>query len=111
MRALAAALLLVLAAPLGAEGLPAWRPVDDAAVQSRDIATREALVRDFPDSVTVRLLLLNAQTVAGDATGAIESLAWIAARGHVFSQRHYRQLPERLGDDPIGEARAEEGDA
>jgi len=106
VRAIAAALLLVLAAPLGAQNPPAWRPVDDATVLSKDVATLEVLARDFPDSVTVRLMLLGAQTSAGDATGAMESLAWLAARGHVFSQRHYRQIPERLGGDRIGAARA-----
>lgn len=106
MRALAAALLLGLAAPLGAQDLPAWRPVDNATLLTRDVATLEALSRDFPDSVTVRRLLLTAQIVAGDSKAAMESLAWLTARGHVFSQRHYRQIPERIGGDQIGAARA-----
>ena len=65
MRALAAALVLALAAPLGAGELPAWRAVDAATGAIADVAGLEQLARDFPDSTSVRLRLFNAQLAAG----------------------------------------------
>ncbi|WP_066533018.1 hypothetical protein [Erythrobacter sp. CCH5-A1] len=97
MRALAAALALVLAAPLGAEALPAWRAVDTATGQIADVAGLEQLARDFPDSVSVRLRLLNAQLAAGGGEAALASLRWLAARGHAFSERAKARIPELIG--------------
>ena len=97
MRALAAALALVLAAPVGAEALPAWRPVDATTGQIADVAGLEQLARDFPDSVSVRLRLLRAQLAAGNTDAALESLSWLEARGHVFGEASQAQIPELIG--------------
>jgi hypothetical protein len=102
---LAAALLLVLAAPLGAQELAPWRAIDASTGQISDIAELEQLARDFPDSTSFRLRLLGAQIVADQDDSAIASLVWLRERGHVFPSRQYRQIPERIGGARIAEAR------
>ena len=97
MKALAAALAVLLLAPLGAEEPPAWRAVDPAAGAIADVAGLEQLARDFPDSASVRLRLFNAQLEAGDGEGALASLAWLRKRGHVFSERAQAQIPVLIG--------------
>jgi hypothetical protein len=104
MRALAAALALMLAAPLGAEALPAWRPVDAATGQIADVAGLKQLARDFPDSVNVRTRLLNAQLQAGDGEAALASLRWLAERGHVFSERARAQIAQLIGPNYAAQA-------
>ena len=97
MRTLAATLALLLAAPLAAEESPAWRAVDASTGQIADVAGLEQLARDFPDSASVRLRLFNAQLAAGNGEGALASLVWLKARGHVFSTRAQAQIPELIG--------------
>ena len=97
MRALVAALVLALAAPVAAQGQPAWRSVDAATGQVADVAGLEQLALDFPDSTSVRLRLFNAQLEAGEGKGALASLAWVKARGHVFSARAQAQIPALIG--------------
>jgi streptogramin lyase len=106
MRALAAALMLVLAAPLGAQGQPAWRAVDAATGQIAEVAGLEQLARDFPDSTSVRLRLLNAQLQAGEGEAALASLAWLKQRGHVFSAGAQAQIPVLIGAAHEDAARA-----
>jgi streptogramin lyase len=106
MRALAAALAMLVAAPLAAEAPPAWRAVDAATGQIADAAGLEQLARDFPDSASVRLRLLNAQLQAGDSETALASLRWLAERGHVFSERARAQIPALIGPDYTEAARA-----
>ena len=106
MRALTAALALCLAAPLAAEPPPAWRAVDAATGQVADVGGLEQLARDFPDSASVRLRLLNAQLQAGEGEGALASLRWLAARGHVFSERARAQIPDLIGPAHAEAARA-----
>jgi hypothetical protein len=105
MRALAAALALVLAAPLAAQDQPAWRRVDAATGQIADVAGLEALARDFPDSSSVRVRLLLAQLAAGDIDAALESLAWLKARGYVFSEAAQGQIADRVGPDRAAAAK------
>ena len=97
MKALAAALALVLVASLGAQDVAAWRPVDAATGQIADVAGLEQLAREFPDSTSVRLRLLSAQLEAGEREGALASLRWLAARGHFFSERARAQIPALIG--------------
>jgi len=106
MRWWAAALALALAAPLGAEVPPAWRPVDAATGQIADVAGLEQLARDFPDSASVRLRLFNAQLEAGDGEGALASLRWLAERGHVFGAGAKAQIPQLIGAAHADAARA-----
>jgi len=106
MRALAAALVLALAAPLGAGELPAWRAVDAATGAIADVAGLEQLARDFPDSTSVRLRLFNAQLAAGEGEAALVSLRWLAARSHVFGERAQAQIPELIGPAHAEAARA-----
>jgi hypothetical protein len=105
MKALAAAMALVLAAPLAAQDLPAWRAVDAATGQIADIDGLEQLARDFPDSTSVRLRLFEAQLEAGETEGALASLRWLAARGHVFSARAKALIPDLIGADHAEAAR------
>jgi streptogramin lyase len=106
MRALAAALMLVLAVPLGAQELPAWRAVDAATGQIADVAGLEQLARDFPDSTSVRLRLFNAQLQAGEGEAALASLAWLKVRGHVFTAGAQAQIPALIGSAHEDAARA-----
>lgn len=106
MRRLAAALALALAAPLAAGEPPSWRAVDAATGAIADVAGLEQLARDFPDSASVRLRLFNAQLGAGDSEAALASLAWLRARGHVFSARAQAQIPELIGPAHADAARA-----
>lgn len=106
MKALFAGLILALAAPALAQQGAAWRPVDAATGQIADIAELEQLARDFPDSASVRLRLFNAQLAAGEAAAALTSLAWLEARGHVFSQRAQAQIPDLIGAAHAEAARA-----
>ncbi|GAA0766237.1 hypothetical protein FHS52_001911 [Erythromicrobium ramosum] len=106
MKALAAALAVLLLAPLGAEEPPAWRAVDPATGAIADVAGLEQLARDFPDSASVRLRLFNAQLEAGDCAGALASLAWLRERGHVFSERAQAQIPVLIGAAHAEAARA-----
>ncbi|MBA4046040.1 MAG: hypothetical protein C0471_16715 [Erythrobacter sp.] len=99
MKRLLAALALSLCAPLNAQDLPAWRAVDASTGQIDDIAGLEQLARDFPDSTSVRLRLLNAQLAAQQGEAALTSLSWLAERGHVFSERARAQIPQVIGPD------------
>ncbi|HSF13465.1 MAG TPA: hypothetical protein VLA50_10890 [Erythrobacter sp.] len=99
MKRLLAALAFVLCAPLDAQDLPAWRAVDALTGQIEDIAGLEQLARDFPDSTSVRLRLLNAQLAAQQGEAALTSLSWLAERGHVFSERARAQIPQVIGPD------------
>lgn len=105
MRALLAALALGLATPLGAQDRPVWRTVDATTSEIKDVSGLEQLARDFPDSVTVRLRLLNAYLVAGDGLAAIKELAWLEVRGHVFSDSSKAQISVSVGADHAQEAR------
>jgi hypothetical protein len=106
MRRVAAALAILLAAPLGAEAPLAWRPVDAETGQIADVSGLEQLVRDFPDSASVRLRLLNAQLEAGESEAALASLRWLAARGHVFGAGARAQIPQLMGVAHAEAARA-----
>lgn len=97
MRAFGAALALVLAMPLAAQGPAPWRSVDAATGRIADLAGLERLARDFPDSTSVRLRLLNAQISAGESEAALASLAWLRERGHVFSKAAQAQIPQLIG--------------
>ncbi len=106
MRLLAAALALVLAAPVAAQEGATWRAVDAATGQIADLAGLEQLARDFPDSTSVRLRLFNAQLNAGESEAALASLVWLKTRGHVFSARAQAQIPDLIGPAHAEAARA-----
>lgn len=106
MKALAAAVTLMLAAPLSPQEPPAWRAADGATGQIEDVAGLEALVRDFPDSGSVRLRLLSARLAAGDQHGAMEVLRWLGARSYSFGPAAREQIPALVGDAFADEARA-----
>lgn len=105
MKALAAALAVLFAAPLGAEELPAWRAVDAATGAIADVAGLEQLARDFPDSTSVRLRLFNAQLQAGEGDAALTSLRWLVALGHIFGEAARARIPELIGPDRAEAAR------
>ena len=105
MRVLAATLLLAMSAPLAAQDLPAWREVDAGTGQIADLPGLEQLARDFPDSVSVRLRLLNAQLGAGQSEAALASLGWLAERGHVFGEKAKAQIALLIGEAHAERAR------
>ncbi|MCR2833720.1 hypothetical protein [Parerythrobacter lacustris] len=100
-----AILALGIATPVPAQDLPAWRSVDAATGQIDDLTGLERLASDFPDSTSVRRRLLNAQLEAGDAEGALASLAWLRVRGHVFSAGAQTQIPDLVGAEHAEAAR------
>jgi len=69
-----------------------WKPVPPAAK-----ADPAELARDYPGSASVRLRLLNRQLDANDRAGAIESLNWLGAHGHIFSARSQAGLKDLMG--------------
>lgn len=101
LRTFVAAITLGLAAPaLAGEGHE-WRPVDEATGQIRDVEGLEQLARDFPDSGSVRLRMLQPLLAAGEVEKVIEVLEWLYERGYVFSDVAQEQIPKLLdGVDP-----------
>ena len=106
MRVLAAAIAFTLAIPVAAQDTAVWRPVTAETGQIRGLAGLEQLARDFPDSGSVRLRLLNAQLEAGDMEAVLVSLAWLKSRGYVFSQGAQQHLPALVGEAHAEAARA-----
>ena len=98
IRASLTAAALALASPAWADAAIAWRPVSAETGRIGDLAALEQLARDFPDSGSVRLRLLNAQLDAGKVDDAMASLAWLKARGYVFGAGAQAQIPGMLGD-------------
>ena len=102
LRSLITAGLIALATPAWADdGSDPWRDVDKNTGQIRDIAGLEQLARDFPDSGTVRLRLLQPLLDAGEIEKIMELLEWLYDRGYVFSEVAQQQIPKLLeGVDP-----------
>lgn len=65
-----------------------WHPVKTGMAKADPVE----LVANYPDSAAARLRLLNGQIEAQDKAGALASLAWLTAHGHVFSAGGQRQL-------------------
>jgi len=97
LRSLITAGLIALATPAWAgDGGDPWREVDKSADQIPDIARLEQLARDFPDSGTVRLRLLQPLLDAGEIEKVMELLEWLYDRGYVFSEVAQQQIPKLL---------------
>jgi len=80
---------------------PAWRAVDSETGKIRAIEGLEQLARDFPDSGTVRLRLLQQYIDADDAEQAMATLQWLYDRGYVFGEAAQQQIANLLeGVDP-----------
>lgn len=87
--------LLLLSACSGLDGgggVPLVPPVRDWVAPSAAAGDPERLAAAFPDSAAVRLRLLNAQIQAGDTAKAGQTLAWLTARGHLFSPASRERL-------------------
>ena len=104
MRTLVAALALAIAAPAVAES--DWRPVNAETGQIRDLEGLEQLARDFPDSGSVRLRMLQPLLQAGETDKLLEALAWLKTRGYVFGEAAQAQIPKLVGDDHAEAAEA-----
>lgn len=76
-----------------APGLP-WHPVTTGMAKADPVE----LVANHPDSAAARLRLLNVQIEAQDKAGALASMAWLTAHGHVFSAGGQRQLARLAAD-------------
>jgi hypothetical protein len=103
VRFLAFALLLASASPALAD--TTWRPVDADTGQIRDVEGLEQLARDFPNSGSVRLRLLQPLLEAGETDRLIETLRWLNERGYVFGEVSQKQIPQLVGEEYADEAR------
>ncbi len=84
---------------------PHWRPVDAGTGAIRDLEGLAALARDFPDSGSVRLRLLNAQLQASEWAALLETLCWLRERGYVFSEVAQSQIPKLVDEEFADEAK------
>ncbi len=101
LRHLALGIVLTLGAPVFANEGAEWRAVDAETGKIRDIAELEQLARDFPDSGSVRLRLLQPYLEAGEIEKVMATLEWLYDRGYVFGEVPQRQIPKLLeGVDP-----------
>ncbi len=101
LRAFAAGFALVLASPALAEEAPTWRAVDASTGQISDVEGLEQLARDFPDSGTVRLRMLQPLLQADEIEKVMQTLEWLYDRSYVFSNVAKEQIPKLLeGVDP-----------
>ncbi|MBO9499632.1 MAG: hypothetical protein J7496_15010 [Novosphingobium sp.] len=75
---------ILLAAPALA-GAPDWRGADAETGQLTAVGDLTQLARDYPDSSTVRLRLLNALADAGNTDAAGMAAIELARRGYAFS--------------------------
>lgn len=111
MRALTASLTLFLASCASVPEIAVtnaaadWRAVDAQTGRIVEADALRQLVEEIPDSGSVRRRLLNAQLTVGDFEGAMESLRWLNARGHVFSTAARGQIEKLMGEARAGEAR------
>ncbi|TNE32184.1 MAG: hypothetical protein EP350_06360 [Alphaproteobacteria bacterium] len=105
MRAPLGAIVLALAAATAGqaqETVPhavAWKAIAEDSGRVRDLAGLQELAAAFPDSGSMRLRLLNAQLEAGERDALLETLAWLKARGYVFSKGAQQQIPKLVGAD------------
>jgi hypothetical protein len=106
LRSLAAALFLSITTPVFAGGELQWRAVDEATGQIRDVERLEQLARDFPDSGTVRLRMLQPLLEAGETEKLLETLRWLKARGYVFGEVSQTQIPKLIGEEHAEAAKA-----
>jgi hypothetical protein len=97
---LAAISLAVVAGgtPLRAQTAP-WRSVDAVTGQIADVPSLEQLAKDFPDSASVRLRLLNAQLNAGSDGGGAKEALDLATRGYAFGENAEAVLKELMDPD------------
>ena len=102
----AAWLLVFAAVPAFANETAEWRPVDEEMGSVRDIEGLEQLARDFPDSGTVRLRLLQPYLGAGETEKVLATLKWLYDRGYVFSDVAQQQIPNLVGEEYAERARA-----
>ena len=102
MLRLFAAITLGLATPALAGEVPAWRAVDESTGKIRDVEGLEQLARDFPDSGTVRLRMLQPLLAAGEVERVMQTLEWLYDRGYVFSDVAKEQIPKLLAGVDAG---------
>lgn len=101
MRVLLAAFILIIASPAIAGEAPAWRPVDEETGAIRDVEGLEQLAKDFPDSGTIRLRMLQPYLEADEVEKVMETLEWLYDRSYVFSDVAQAQISKLLeGVDP-----------
>jgi hypothetical protein len=84
----------------------AWHPVTEETAGISNLAGLQKLAEAFPDSGSVRLRLLNAQLEADEFDALIEALAWLKARGYVFSKGAQQQIPKLVGEGNGEQAKA-----
>lgn len=82
----------VVSAPPEKSAAQPWRAVDAQTGKISDAPALEQLAKDFPDSSSVRLRLLNAYFEAGETDATLRQVEWLAARGYVLSDDALQQL-------------------
>ncbi|MEL7446774.1 MAG: hypothetical protein AAGK02_13360 [Pseudomonadota bacterium] len=101
IRPFATAFALALSIPAHAGETADWRAVNASTAEIRDIEGLEQLARDFPDSGSVRLRLLQPYVEADEIEKVMATLEWLYDRGYVFSDVVQTQIPKLLvGVDP-----------
>jgi len=78
-----------------------WRPVSAETGKIRDLPGLEALARDFPDSGSVRLRLLQAHFGAENTAGVVKEALWLAERGYSFSEGAHKQIVAMAGETAL----------
>lgn len=97
---------LAFAQPAIAREAPNWRAINAETGKISDVEGLEQLARDFPDSGSVRVRLLSAYLGAEKSENALEVLAWLKGRGHVFDPRLRERILRMIGGDRSSEAAA-----
>ena len=100
-----AAIAVSLSTPSLAVDAPQWRAVNAETGQIRELEDLEQLARDFPDSGSVRLRMLQPLLEEGQIERLLEVLAWLRSRGYVFGDGARQQIPKLVGEPYAGKAR------
>lgn len=81
--------------------VPKWRPVSAETGKIRNVPGLDALARDFPDSGSVRLRLLQAHFGAENTAGVVKEALWLAERGYSFSEGARKQIVAMAGETAL----------
>ncbi|MEZ5682341.1 MAG: hypothetical protein R3E14_13710 [Erythrobacter sp.] len=85
--------------PVEQSSASVWRPVDAETGKIGDVEGLQQLARDFPDSGSVRLRLLQPLLAAGETDRLLATLGWLKERGYVFSSTAQEQIPKLVGEE------------
>ena len=81
--------------------VPIWRPVSAETGKIGNVPGLDALAKDFPDSGSVRLRLLQAHFGAENTAGVVKEALWLAERGYSFSEGARKQILAMAGETAL----------